>query len=619
MANPTQYVAIRFGSSGWVDVTADAGNITINKGTTRVAEDYQAGSLSVTFTNNKRRFDPLNTSSDLYYSAGGYSLVQPGAEVLVTSNSQTVFDGYVQDWSFSFGEAGLDGNATLTAGDFLYYVSRINFDASQETLARFTTDRVADVLQRNSLGTAQVQARNASTLVGADSHAIGDNVLSYLQNVARSEPADLYADRFGNLVFKDRTFTNYLWATSYRYNLIKYPSANTIDTTSYPTGNGDGWINRYLASTAVYIYGGTSFAAEPRPAPNSDTYLQYREINQAKYNPSNATGKSYVFSGWFKGNGLTNTGITGTFTLLDSAGNTINSGGVPLTMTATTATNAIWANMSGTVTANASSTVAGINISVTAPGTATASYSYVGNAWIVEDASTYDGNYFDGSNNPSANATKTQYQVAWFGQAYSSSSVLAKKTNSITPSAQTYVTFADANSQGTAYGNGTAIPFTEIEIASSALNLYNQVQVGGVNATATKTDTAGTALYGLKTFSQTDNLTTSITRPAEIAQDFLGVWRLPEYRANSFTIALENLTSTQQNIVLGLELRDVIRLCFQPSATGSVVDKLYQILSINTQADVERHHISFQVASLSNVPIRLNSEYVAQLNSSILG
>ena len=94
---------------------------------------------------------------------------------------------------------------------------------------------------------------------------------------------------------------------------------------------------------------------------------------------------------------------------------------------------------------------------------------------------------------------------------------------------------------------------------------------------------------------------------------------MPEYRATAVTFALESLTSAQQDIVLGLELRDVIRLCFQPSATGSIVDKYYQILSINTQADLERDHITFVVASLTNVPMRLDSTLTNKLNTSILG
>ena len=259
--------------------------------------------------------------------------------------------------------------------------------------------------------------------------------------------------------------------------------------------------------------------------------------------------------------------------------------------------------------------VAGIGFTLSCAGTTNA-YSFISDGFHVEDTGTYDGTYFDGSNKYVTSTAGVKYEVAWDGAAHSSSSTMGINTAG-TATPETYLTFADNNSQGTAYGNGTAIPFMTLTIANSGLNLYNQTQVSGSNATAIATDSAGTALYGLRTYSQTDNLTTSLTRPDEIAEDVLGIWRLPEYRAEEFTVALEALTSAQQNLVLGLELRDFIRLCFQPSAMGSVVDKYYQILSINTQNDVERSHISFQVASLANVPVRLDSTVVAVLDSFV--
>lgn len=624
MALTNAKVEIQFGASSWVDVASYGNNIVINRGTTRVMDDYQAGTLNVTFTNNDRTFDPLNTSSSLWYGAGGYTMVQPGARIKVTVNSSIVFYGWIQDWSFTYDNAGFDGNATVTASDLMYYISRINFTGGTQALGKFTGDRIADVLTNYGLPTSQVTTRNTKTVVGVDVNNAGDNVLSYLQQVARSEPGDLFASASSSavMVFKDRTFTDYSWTSSLRQNLIKYPSANSVDTTNYlTTGDGttgDGWLSRWLGSTAVYIYGGTaSNSSEVRPIVN-DQYLAYREISPVKYNANSLTGQSFVFSAWFKGNALP-AGLTGTLALLDVNGNTINNGGgSALSMSATAVSNAVWANMAGTVTAASTAVVAGMSITVSAAGTTTAS-SFVGNAWYFEDASTADGSYWDGSYKPLQSSTGVKREYAWVGSPYESSSVLAINTASSTPTPATYLTFADANSQGASYGNGTALPFISLDLASSGLTLYNQVQIIGTNTTATVTDTAGTALYGLKSYSQSDNLTTSLTRPAEIAQDVLGMWRLPEYRAQAFTVALESLTTAQQNLVLGLELRDVIRLCFRPSNQGAIVDKYYQILSINTQADIERNHVTFMVASLTNVPIRLDSVLVATFDQSILG
>jgi len=627
MAVPSQKIEIKFGASAWIDVTSDVTGFSYNRGTNRLMEDYQAGTLQVNFINNSRRFDPLNTSSDLWYSAGGYTIIQPAGEIKITFTASGAirFYGYVQDWNFTFDQAGLDGRANLTAGDLMYYLAKINFDASVESTAKLSGDRIADVLITYNLSTTQVSGRNTKTIIGKTVHNDGDNVLAYLQNVARSSPGDLFASASSTatLVFRDKTFTpDYSWASTYRKNLIKYPAASTYDTTNAEgriagedIGLGDGWLSVFKKSSSNYLYGGYSNVSETRGGSFIDSYLSYQEIDQTKYNPAGSTGLSFVLSAWLQGNafGTASAGVTGSYSLLDSAGNTINTGGSALAFYIPGTDSTTWERVLGTATAG-TGIVAGVNINFSCND----SFTFKGNAWQLENNSTYDNRYFDGSYKPINSSASNRREVGWTGTKYASDSVFSIDTATAIGGSATYRTFADNNSQGTAYGNGTAIPFMSLQLANSGLNLYTQSQVVGINATATVTDTAGTALYGVRTYSQTDNLTTSVTRPTEIAREALGYWRLPEYRITEFTVSLESLTTAQQTIVFSLELADVIRVCFKPSNAGSVVDKYYQILSINANSDPERDQLTFQVASLSNVPIRLDSTLLSILDTSIL-
>jgi hypothetical protein len=448
-------------------------------------------------------------------------------------------------------------------------------------------------------------------LLGYDVNEPGDNVLAYLQNVARSEPADFYSNASAVMYLKDRSFTDYVWNNTARQNLIKYPNTLSQDTTVTSldggTGLGDGWIYGWQAGTAAPIYGGTVNTAE---IVNPERVMWYQEVDQQKINP-NGTALSYVFSGWFRGLGLTGSGITGALVLLDETANSLLSA----SMFASAATGNDWTNMSATATYAGTGVVAGYYFTAAAPGTSTL-YNFIGNGLQVEQGTAIP-NYFDGGYNPYVSSAATAYEIAWAGIPYASQSGL---TTSIATavSAPTLITFADQNSQGTAYGNGTGIPFTDLQIVYASEQLYNSIQVVGVNATAVTEDTSSQSLYGLRGYSQTDNLTTSTTKPAEIASAFLGEFRLPEYRASALTVALESLTSGQQTSVLGLEIRDVVRVCFQPSATGSVVDKFYQILGINSDTDVERDAITFSIASLDNLSFRLDSPYLGVLDTDTL-
>ncbi len=612
MPLPTYLVELQFGSSSYIDVTQYVQNISLNRGINRNLDDFSAGSVSITFVNNNRVFDPLNTSSPLWFISGGYTLVQPAGRIRISSNGVRRFTGFVQDWDFSYSDSGFDGQATVQALDLMYRVSNAAFTGGTAWQVEATSDRISTVMNYNGFSAFEYAGvRGGQTLLGYDVNNAGDNVLAYLQNVARSEPADFYSNASAVMQLKDRSFTNYNWVNTYRQNLIKYPNELSQDTTGPAvtggTGLGDGWVYGWQGGTATPIFGGTVNTAQ---IVNPERVMWYQEVDQQKINPS-GTATTYVFSGWFRGLGLTGSGITGALVLLDDTANVLLSA----SMFASAATGNDWTNMRATATYSGTGVVAGYYFTAAAPGTSTL-YNFIGNGLQVEQA-TAIANYFDGAFNPFASTASTAYLTAWAGTPYASQSGLLTSVATAV-SAPTVLTFADTNSQGTAYGNGTGIPFTDLEVVYGSEQLYNKVQVVGVNATAVVEDTASQLLYGLRGYGQTDNLTTSTTKPAQIAAAFLGEFRLPEYRANQLTVALESLSTVQQTAVLAIDIRDVVRVCFQPSAQGAVVDKYYQVLGVSANVDVERDAVTLNLASLDNLSFRLDSPYLGVLDAGIL-
>ena len=605
MPLPTYVVELSFGSSGFVDVTQYVQNVSISRGINRNLDDFTAGSVTVTFLNNARVFDPLNTSSPLWYSAGGYTIVQPAGRIRVSSNGVRRFTGFVQDWDFSYEEAGLDATATVSALDLLYRVSNASFTGGTAFAVESTSDRIKTVMNYNGFGASEYSGvRGGLTLLGYDVNEPGDNVLSYLQNVARSEPADFYSNASAVMQLKDRSFTNYNWTNSMRYNFVAYPATATF----YDGALDSGWSLIGTPATATpSLYGGTVWRGGTvvDPGVPADSYVgfEYKDVDSGRYNN---TGLTYTFAGSLRG-------VSGTYTiqayLLDNTGNQTDGTTITVSSTATSQ----WVNYQTSLTSS-SSAVGGVQFLALVIGGTT--FTVAGEAFIIEPAGT-SVNYFDGSYNPYTSSGSTAYEVAWSGVPFASESGLLTSVASAI-SNPVLITFADANSQGTAYGNGTGIPFTNLEVVYASEQLYNQIQVAGVNATATVSDTASQSLYGLRGYAQTDNLTTSLTRPAEIASAFLGEFRRPEYRAQALTVALESLTTSQQTAVLGIEIRDVVRVCFQPSAQGGVVDKFYQVLGVNANVDVERDSLTLNLASLDNLPLRLDSPYLAVFDTGTL-
>ena len=606
MPLPSYVVELSFGSSGFVDVTQYVQNISISRGINRNLDDFSAGSVSVTFVNNARVFDPLNTSSPLWYGAGGYTIVQPAGRIRISSNGVRRFTGFVQDWDFAYNDSGFDGQATVSALDLMYRVSNAAFTGGTAWQVEATSDRIETVMNYNGFSASEYAGvQGGRTLLGYDVNNAGDNVLAYLQNVARSEPADFYSNASAVMYLRDRSFTDYLWNNTSRYNFVAYPATATLISND---NINTGWSLIGSVTTAIpSLYGGQLWrggtVVDPFVPADSIVGFEYKDVTPGRYNEK---GLTYTCAGSLRG-------VSGTYNisafLLDNTGAVTDSTAITVSSTATTQ----WVNYQTTLTA-AGASVGGVQfVANVTGGTA---FTVYGDGFIVEPAGT-SVNYFDGTYNPYVSSASTAYETAWSGDVYASQSgLLTSVASAIT--APTVLTFADMNSQGTAYGNGTGIPFTDLQVVYASEQLYNQVQVVGVNATATVEDTASQSLYGLRGYSQTDNLTTSLTKPALIASAFLGEFRLPEYRASQLTVALESLGSAVQTSVLGLEIRDVVRVCFQPSATGTVVDKFYQILGINSDTDVERDAITFSIASLDNMSFRLDSPYLGVLDTDTL-
>ena len=614
MSLPSPYVVeLFFGSSGYVDVTSYVNSISIGRGISRQLDDYSAGTLSISFSNNDRTFDPLNTSSILWYGAGGYTLVQPGGKIRVSAAGVRRFTGFIQNWDFTYDQAGFDGQAQVTALDEMFRVSNAVFTGGYAWAVEPTSDRMNTVLNYNGFGASEYSGvRAGQTMLGTDVWNAGDNVLSYLQNVARSEPGDFYSNASAVMQFKDRSFTNYAWANISRKNYVNYPSTAVGSALATESGGTYQWVTISSAST-VYAsqFGGTVYRAGTQiasPISESFTGFQYNNYNLDRYA---ASGSQYVFSAYMRG--ISSGNYDAAFQFLGTAGQVLQQTSVSITSAGATA----WTRVGGTATYSGTETIGGASLVVgLTQDPATTGTAMAGEGFQIEPGTAFI-NYFDGGYNPYVSDATNRYGVAWADGAYSSTSgLLSASATAI--SAPTILTFADQNSQGASYGNGTGIPFMDLNVAYGGEQLYNQVQVAGVNATAVVSDANGQSRYGLRAYSQTDNLTTSLTAPAKIAAGLLGEFRLPEYRATDMTVALEALSSGQQAQVLAVEIRDVVRLCFQPSAQGAVVDKYYQVLGINSQTDVERDHITFTVASLDNLPIRLDSTLLAVLDTDTL-
>jgi hypothetical protein len=607
MALPSYTVYLNFGAGSSVDVTSYVTSINISRGSQRVFEDVQPGSINISFTNFDRTFDPFNTSSILYDSTNGYTKVQPNAKVRVFANGGTIiFTGWVSNWGFTNDEKGLNPRASLTAMDGLGLLGVAHFNPALVTAsntATFALSRIAAATAAWGGTTVSLSYPIGRTPLVPDLFDQNNTVLSYLQNVARTEPFNFFGKANGDAKITDRTLTTGVYT-------LGTPVFNYHKTAGWYNGTATDMSNWYFGGTAPgwggSVVTNSQFPGEYLVATSTDNgggidLVDYFEKDATKYKANqpyslsfwtNCTdGVAYLY--------LKYVYVNGASTVTKATGST-----------AFTFPNGGW----NKVTIN--------NVSSTATLNALEFYMFVNSApsqikdLMITPASAIPSYYFDGERyQQSTDYLNSSAIIAtgWTGEERNSASVyLSRTATGGTATLPAYEVFGDA--YGTAVV-GTAIPIADLQAAYTTDQFYNQATiVRASGGTGIKNNTVSQALYDVRTYSQTDSLGISPARSTAFASEVFAQYLAPDYVLTDVDVQLEALSTAYQNRVLALELFDIVRVIYRPYGGGSNIDRTYQIINIGHNIDTESHVITFGLATLSS-GVYLDSSYLAILDT----
>lgn len=182
----------------WSDVTQYATNINVSRGKSRELDRFQAGSLTVSFNNKGRVFDPT------YASSPYYGQIVPRKSVRYSADGVMQFVGVIDDWDLSY---SVDGNsvASLTAYDgFTRFTNQVL--TAQTYPSELSGSRINRILSdANVAWSADSRAIDAgSTTLQGDTVASGVDALSYINTVESTEFGLFFVDRLGRASFKQR-------------------------------------------------------------------------------------------------------------------------------------------------------------------------------------------------------------------------------------------------------------------------------------------------------------------------------------------------------------------------------------------------------------------------------
>jgi hypothetical protein len=188
-----------------IDLTDVTRNVSIRRGRNISRDIYEAGTCTVRIYDQDGRFNPQNSSSDLY----GYLTPLRKIRISATYNGTThyLFSGYTTDYVYSYDTSENVSYVDINASDAFRLLNQAvvntvaDSGAGQDTGTRI--NKILDSVQfPNSMRTIDT----GNSLTQADP-GTSRTALAAIQNCEFSEQGAFYVSPEGNAIFKNRTNT----------------------------------------------------------------------------------------------------------------------------------------------------------------------------------------------------------------------------------------------------------------------------------------------------------------------------------------------------------------------------------------------------------------------------
>ncbi len=185
-----------------IDVTDVTRSIQIKRGRNILQDTYEAGSATVRIYDPTGRFNPQNTSSDLFGQLTPLRKLRISASY--TGTTYYLFSGYTTTYTYTYDQAENVSYVDITAVDGfrlfnLASITTVTGAANGDD----TGERIGKILDTVSFPNSMRTFDTGNTLVQADP-ATTRTALNAIKNAEFSEQGAFYMDAEGQAVFKNR-------------------------------------------------------------------------------------------------------------------------------------------------------------------------------------------------------------------------------------------------------------------------------------------------------------------------------------------------------------------------------------------------------------------------------
>jgi hypothetical protein len=188
-----------------LDLTPSTRSIQINRGRNVGRDTYEAGTCTVRIYDPTGRFNPQNTSSDLF----GYLTPLRKLRISATyaGNNYFLFSGYTTDYIYTYDQAENVSYVDIKASDaFRLFAMAAITSVTGQAAGQDTGTRINKILDTVDFPVSMRLIDTGDSLTQADP-ASNRTALAALKNVETSEQGAFYIDPEGDTVFKNRSDT----------------------------------------------------------------------------------------------------------------------------------------------------------------------------------------------------------------------------------------------------------------------------------------------------------------------------------------------------------------------------------------------------------------------------
>jgi hypothetical protein len=252
-----------------VDLTDVTRAIKINRGRNIPRDTYEAGTCTVRIFDQNGRFNPQNTSSDLY----GFLTPLRKLRISAEYNGQDyyLFSGYTTDYVYTYDQAENVSYVDINASDaFRLFAMATISTVTGQAAGQDTGTRIAKILDTVDFPNSMQTIDTGNSLTQADP-ATSRTSLAAIENVETSEQGAFFISPEGNAIFKNRSNTissaggtpiafNQTGGIPYTNLIFAFDDKLIVNTCSATRIGGTTQTNIDLDSVATYFPHAVSFS-----------------------------------------------------------------------------------------------------------------------------------------------------------------------------------------------------------------------------------------------------------------------------------------------------------------------------------------------------------------------